>query len=531
MNSLYEDELFDSWRDLKEAREMQLVNIADVLFTERMKNRLREWHDRLLRDRNGKSEFQGSLNDSKQQFQTIFCKMRPAVSLNGFTSHQLKLIQSVVNKHFKDLVYVRVSGENSCSQQLVVYTDSDDDKKLFMKEMKDERNRDIEMKIRAAIGFRHVIDCLSSEKKLIVGHNCFLDVAHIYDKFLGALPLTAEEFISSVNKYFPHIIDTKILLNSNNLLLQRMKKSSTSLSSAFSILCPQSALGSKSSHLLVQQRVKVEVEVDDMRSSNWNSGVKHEAGYDAFMTGCVFAQACSHLGIDFTLHSSSENLALNEKLQKHINLLYLSWTNGDIINLSTGKRSSLSLVSSNKKYQYPLILFSHIVLIWGFPSKLKAWEIRECISKALGSTSVTTVYHIDETAVFVQFRKKEMVPQFLELKESLEKSNDTVLVLHPLAKLLEGGNTRASSYEIYKEICSSPISKVLFADQAAAVGIKWKTKLVESKVEVGAQDNSKSSNAEHSLNSGENTNDPLPGQASSGEIDDDLFYAAQIKQI
>ncbi|KAJ0101365.1 hypothetical protein Patl1_03932 [Pistacia atlantica] len=425
MNSLYEDKLWDSWGDLKEARDMPLVNIADVVS-----------------------------NDSEQQFQTIFYKMRPAISLNGFTSHQLKLIQLVVNKHFKDLVYLRVKGENSCSQHLVVYNESEDDKKLLMKEVKDERLRETEMKIKAAIGFRHVIDCLSSEKKLIVGHNCFLDVAHIYGKFLGALPLTAEEFISSVNKYLPHIIDTKILLKCNDVLVQRMKKSGTSLFSAFSRLCQRIAIGSKSSHLLIQPSVKVEIEVDDNRSSDWNSGVRHEAGYDAFMTGCVFAQACSHLGIDFTLHSSSENLALNEKLQKYINLLYLNT---------------------------PKILFSHIVLVWGFPSKLKAREIRECISKVFGSTSVTSVYHVDETAVFVQFKKEEMVPLFLELKESLESSNDVVSVLHPLSKLLKGGNTCAASYETYKEICSSPISKVLFADQAEAVGIKWKTKLVESK--------------------------------------------------
>lgn len=29
-------------------------------------------------------------------------------------------------------------------------------------------------KIKAAAGFRHVLDLLAAEKKLIVGHNCFL---------------------------------------------------------------------------------------------------------------------------------------------------------------------------------------------------------------------------------------------------------------------------------------------------------------------------------------------------------------------
>ena len=40
--------------------------------------------------------------------------------------------------------------------------------------MKNEHHRMAEMKINAAVGFRHVIDLLSSENKLIVGHNCIL---------------------------------------------------------------------------------------------------------------------------------------------------------------------------------------------------------------------------------------------------------------------------------------------------------------------------------------------------------------------
>ncbi|KAM2940246.1 hypothetical protein COP2_029623 [Malus domestica] len=227
--------------------------------------------------------------------------------------------------------------------------------------------------------------------------------------------------------------------------------------------------------------VNVEVQVDDLRSSNWNSGAKHEAGYDAFMTGCVFAQTCSHLGIDFQACSSSEKLAHNEKLQKQINHLYLSWSNGDIIDLTTGKKNAMSSGSNNHKKRYLHIMSENIALIWGFPSKLKARDVRECISKVFGPTSVTSVFHLDETAVFVQFSKETFVSEFLALKETLERSDGPVSVLHPLAGLLEGGSARAANYETYKEICSSPSAKGFFTDQAEAVGVKWKTKLVESK--------------------------------------------------
>ncbi|CAB4281832.1 unnamed protein product [Prunus armeniaca] len=477
----YEDELLAKWSNLKEPVHMPVVKMADTLFTERMKNIFTEWRDGLLRNSNGELQFQGNSNDSQQQLRTIFFKMRPALSLSGFTSHQLRLIHLVIRRHFQDLAYVQINGEKTCQQQLVVRTDSKDDRELLMKEVKDEHCRQAEVKVQAAVGFRHVIDLLSSEQKLIVGHNCFLDIAHIYSKFVGPLPSTAEEFVSSVNKCFPYVVDTKMLLNANDVLQQRMKKSQTSLSSAFAMLCPQIALGKKSTDLAFQSCVKVEVQVDDLRSSNWNSGAKHEAGYDAFMTGCVFAQTCSHLGIDFQSFLPSEHLAHNEKLQKHINLLYLSWSNRDIIDLTSGKKNAVSLGYTNHKKRCPEILFENIALIWGFPSKLKARDIRECISKVFGPTSVTSIYHLDETAVFVQFNKEKFVSEFLILKETLERSDGPVSVLHPLAGLLEGGNTQAANYETYKDICSSPSSKILFADQADAVGTKWKNKLIESK--------------------------------------------------
>lgn len=159
--------------------------------------------------------------------------------------------------------------------------------------MKDELRREAEMKIKNAVGFRHVIDLLTSEQKLIVGHNCLLgadrchlyfmpiffyqirfnqklslcdtDIAHIHNKFFGPLPPTAEDFVSSVHKYFPYMIDTKTLLNTNNVLRHMMKKCSTSLSKAFALLCPLIASSSKSSVLDFRPSVEVEVQVDDMR--------------------------------------------------------------------------------------------------------------------------------------------------------------------------------------------------------------------------------------------------------------------------
>ncbi|KAK9269703.1 hypothetical protein L1049_001481 [Liquidambar formosana] len=87
---------YQSWRNLKEIRDIPLVSMADILFTERMKNRFSEWRNGLLRERKEGAQFQGSSNDSKQLLQTIFFKTHPALTPNGFTSHQLRLIQLVM---------------------------------------------------------------------------------------------------------------------------------------------------------------------------------------------------------------------------------------------------------------------------------------------------------------------------------------------------------------------------------------------------------------------------------------------------
>ncbi|KAI3466414.1 hypothetical protein Pfo_023077 [Paulownia fortunei] len=488
LDSVYKDEFHDSSSNLRNGGDTQLVRMADILFAERMKNIVTEWRAGLLREKNWGSEFQGSLNDMNQKFQTTFFQMRPALVVNGLTSRQLRLIKLVTEKHFKDLAYVLVTSETSSPQPLIVYTDSTTDRDLLMREVKACQRKEAEMKIKAAIGFRHVIDLLSSERKLIVGHNCFLDLAHVYSKFVGPLPLTAEEFVSAVQAYFPHIIDTKVLLNFDDVLLRIMRKGSTSLSKAFGLLCPPIAPSGASSGLADKPLVKVEVQVDDQRFSNWNSGAKHEAGYDAFMTGCVFSQACLHLGIDFNSHAPALDLLHNEKLQKYINHLYLSWVNGDIIDLKTGKSAAEYLRSTSVKRGHLKFVFSNMILLWGLPSKLRAKDIRDCFYKVFGTGSITSIYHLDDTAAFVQFSKAELVSDFLELKDTLERDNDPISVLHPLSKILEAGCVHAASYEIYKEICSSPVSEVLFADQAEAVGINWKARLVEPAIEVEKQE-------------------------------------------
>lgn len=50
-------------------------------------------------------------------------------------------------------------------------------------------------------------------KKPIIGHNCSLDMYHLYDKFIDDLPLDIHEYKAKFHEWFPVIYDTKYYVN------------------------------------------------------------------------------------------------------------------------------------------------------------------------------------------------------------------------------------------------------------------------------------------------------------------------------
>ncbi|KAL5216012.1 hypothetical protein ABZP36_007413 [Zizania latifolia] len=460
--TLHGDEISAYPNTSEEEGDVPLKSAADILFTERMKIKFNEWRDAIISDQRVDGHSPGNVK-FKDRFQMVFFKMHPAIMLNGFTSHQLKLIRQVLRKHFRDLVYICTFCEDNTLEKRVVYTDTNDDKILLMKDVREDLLKSKEAIVKSAVGIRHVIDLLASERKLIVGHSCFLDILQVYSKFIGPLPSSMEEFSLDINKIFPYIADTRHLMSVNQVVQNLVRQKSKSLSSVFSLLCPALHASDEKSSTLAP--VRIEVEADETALSCFTSGAKHEAGYDAFMTGCVFVQLCAYLGVKFDNLLPHENLATNIKLEKHINLLPSCWNSGTVVDLSTGTERP----DAGYKHRYPATVYDNVVLIWGFQSKVKPKDIKDCICKVFGPASLTSVFSIDSTAALVQFSKQESVNDFLDLKAALESTDTAISVLHPLSTILEGGQTRAAKYAAYRDICRSSLSKFFFADQAEAV--------------------------------------------------------------
>ena len=132
------------------------------------------------------------------------------------------------------------------------------------------------------LGFSRLIEVMIKSKKALIGHNMFLDKLFIYQQFIGDLPDTLEEYIHNWSFYFPTCYDTKsmaeILGFFNNTTLNVM-----------------------SNKCLTDKKFTnyLQFEYDLHMGFEKYLGKKalHEAGYDSWLTGVVFASMVKQIEI------------------------------------------------------------------------------------------------------------------------------------------------------------------------------------------------------------------------------------------
>ncbi|CAK1364884.1 hypotheticalsprotein [Cercospora beticola] len=112
--------------------------------------------------------------------------------------------------------------------------------------------------------------------RVLVGHNCFLDLVYIYRTFVGDLPDTVEDFQKKLHKLFPAIVDTKYMCTHN-----------------CGDISPASSL-----EQIAEQLSPLEtpvVETDPQHGKYNNVQAFHEAGYDSYLTAQVAVRLSAKL--------------------------------------------------------------------------------------------------------------------------------------------------------------------------------------------------------------------------------------------
>jgi poly(A)-specific ribonuclease len=109
---------------------------------------------------------------------------------------------------------------------------------------------------------------LRNRPRVLVGHNCFLDLVYLYKAFIGSLPDTVEEFTTEIHNRWPTIIDTKYMATHN-----------------CGDINPASSL-EEIARQLAYPEVQLDV-LDELHSKYKDVEVFHEAGFDSYLTAQV----------------------------------------------------------------------------------------------------------------------------------------------------------------------------------------------------------------------------------------------------
>ena len=143
--------------------------------------------------------------------------------------------------------------------------------KEIIKHQEAKRNEN-ENNFNLKMGFRLILKEIMNSKKPIVGHNCFFDILFILRWCDAPLEENFDAFRERLCSQLPYIYDTKYVATCGIL---DMKFDDTALNKLY--------------EACVLDRGDDAVKVSLIKGCELNEEKFHDAGYDAYCTGCVFA--------------------------------------------------------------------------------------------------------------------------------------------------------------------------------------------------------------------------------------------------
>eukprot|EP00438_Fugacium_kawagutii_P009034 Skav202969 [mRNA] locus=scaffold2274:415691:421547:- [translate_table: standard] len=162
------------------------------------------------------------------------------------------------------------------------------------KERETKIQQEKEAEVQAKLGVTRVFTALAASKKPLIGHALMFDLLFALSHF-ESLPDNYSDFKDLSHNLFPTAFDTQVLAKSH--LFRTKTQTDGEKASRFSSF----ALGQV--YKVLKQEAEdagsagaVELKLAEGHERYENTASFHEAGYDAFVTGCVFAYMCAGLG-------------------------------------------------------------------------------------------------------------------------------------------------------------------------------------------------------------------------------------------
>ncbi|CDW88855.1 c transferase [Stylonychia lemnae] len=182
------------------------------------------------------------------------------------------------------------------------------------------------------LGFSRVIQIIIDSKKPIVGHNMMYDAVFIYRHFIGDLPNSFELFARSWLQRFPETYDTKAISLSTNYFYQ------TDLKNLYNKCVNDKKLRNN-------LNISLDKEQDSIFGLYDGIGQEHDAGYDAYMTGYIFACISKYIEIGKII----EPARLREKQIEYFSQDNINNGNSNSRKAKKGKKQKNQLLQNDQE--------------------------------------------------------------------------------------------------------------------------------------------------------------------------------------
>lgn len=172
-----------------------------------------------------------------------------------------------------------------------VQLEKDSDGRLVAKKSNQaEIEAEQKLKYQHAVGFKQVFNDLITSKKPLVGHNLFFDLLFLIKWMDGNLDNTLDQFIPRLNELFPFVYDTKYIAASG-AMNNGEKYDDTALDDIYNtMVLKKNKVGADVSDSVNCSIVDIKFGSSDYnRYDDSSNKQSHDAGYDSYMTGALFA--------------------------------------------------------------------------------------------------------------------------------------------------------------------------------------------------------------------------------------------------
>ncbi|XP_053665344.1 poly(A)-specific ribonuclease PARN-like [Anopheles marshallii] len=249
------------------------------------------------------TELQQQVYDTAASIEEFLQSDRPELIVGNCNAFQRKLIyQMIEQRYIRKVSTSTVSLENNQKAIKVERKRSYEEEQALDEQRRAQENEDLELNV----GISLVLQELSKARKLIVGHNMLLDLFYVLRQFFKPLPVDYQEFKKLAKEYFPLLLDTKYLCTNAEI---KVDVNSSVLAHVYDAV-------SKAPFSIPT----VHAELPDHQYSVEDEK-KHEAGYDAYLTGLCFLGLASRFKVNL-LQLSKDNT-----LRHYMNRIFITRLN------------------------------------------------------------------------------------------------------------------------------------------------------------------------------------------------------------